>query len=338
MNILWPYAFFLWQLTQSCFVSDTSGELGELRRLASARYRAALRPGTRRNLHHQYKAYLTFCCHYGLPDMPASPSVLILYMEFLTGRVASPATIHNYLSGVHSLHLQANADTAAFSDFRVKRFLKAVQVSVRHVPTQKAPVTHEILGRIAAVCPLFSSGRVLKCLLFWAFYSFARLSSLLPASPTAFDISRHATRGDVALAHDCLRFTIKWSKTQQAAAQRFEIPMLLHQTGSFCPVQAFLNMVSVYPTLSKQQPLFPNPTACPLPGPTFPSLDMPTARAWLARALSAAGFHSKSFSFHSLRRGGCSAAYGAGASTSDLMFHGGWKSAAVLSQNAPTPS
>ena len=141
-------------------------------------------------------------------------------------------------------------------------------------------MTHETLGRIPAVCPLFSFGRVLKCLLFWAFYSFARLSSLLLASPAAFDISRHPTRGDVALTHDGLRFTIKWSKTQPTAAQRFEIPMLPHQAASPCLFQAFLDMVSMFPTLSKQQPLFPNPRACPLGGTTFLPLDMPAWVAW----------------------------------------------------------
>ena len=53
---------------------------------------------------------------------------------------------------------------------------------------------------------------------------------------------------------------------------------------------------------------------------------MTEARRWLAVLLRREGLNAKAFTFHSLRKGGFSFAFLAGADRADLQALGGWRS------------
>ena len=57
-------------------------------------------------------------------------------------------------------------------------------------------------------------------------------------------------------------------------------------------------------------------------------LSTQVARRWLRVTLSALGLDPSAFTFHSFRRGACSAAFEKGAQLDDLKELGGWRSSA----------
>ena len=71
--------------------------------------------------------------------------------------------------------------------------LRALPLAMRNFPSQKLPVTPEILDQICAVC--VRSGSVLKVAFTLTLNGFLRQSNIAPASLTGFDPSRHTTRG-----------------------------------------------------------------------------------------------------------------------------------------------
>ena len=98
-------------------------------------------------------------------------------------------------------------------------------------------------------------------------------------------------------------------------------------TGSpACPVTLLRELCSGLEGAERSDPLFSFPTAR---RGEFAFLSMPDARRLLSLFLQREGLGEEGYTFHSLRRGGCSLAFAQGADLADLQLLGGWRSRAI---------
>ena len=198
------------------------------------------------------------------------------------------------------------ADTSYFKDDRIGLFLKSLRINAPLNPTIATVITVPMLERILISCLQLSNPKVYRALYLFMFYSFLRLSNVLPHSARLFDVSRHLTRGDLIFSESLCTIVVKWSKTLQnrKEIQTISIPVL--NNSPLCPVAALKAMFQAYPA-SRNDPLFP----------------AAADRCHVALADSAARKHLKAVSlamnivphltFHDFRRSGTTFAFLAGA-------------------------
>ena len=236
-------------------------------------------------------------------------------------------SVTNAISAVKRLHLDCGADVEVFSAPGVERWKRALPLTVRTFPRPAPPLSVGVLEQLCVAAG--GGGRrttTIVALFSILFHSMARLSSLLPLTAGAFDLTRHAAAEDCSWVGGRLWFRVKWSKTQQRTEQAFWVPLLPREGSPACPVEA-LHTLRGGAAPQRGSPLF-----CGAPG---VALSIPVARQWLSVILRCIGLSADAFSFHSFRRGACTAAFASGAHLEDLKALGGWRSDALARYRSP---
>lgn len=119
------------------------------------------------------------------------------------------------------------------------------------------PVTPELLRELLKCAP-FTSLRdlVFSSAFLFAFFLFARISNLAPASVGSFDPKKDLCRGDIVVTSFGLLVSFKWSKTNQTGAKPLTIPSLSISDSYLCPVRAYLLMCSRLPAPAEAPAFF----------------------------------------------------------------------------------
>ena len=179
-----------------------------------------------------------------------------------------------------------------------------------------------------------AAGLAFATLLSVAFFSMARLSSLVPTSPNTADSTRHPSFADVGVEGDRVTLRIKWAKCHQRAEQGFTVPLLKMEASPACPVDLLASLTHLVRGAPNTTPLFSYPLAQSGLRRGYRSLCTGGGgggggRRQLQALLLRLGLAGEGYTFHSLRRGACSRAYEQGASIPDLQFMGGWRGDSV---------
>ena len=312
-----------------CFVFITGRT--ELLRRAAWRRRQAFRPGTRANIRSHVLLFTAFAREFGARDFPASTSTLLAFAEFLLVSFTAEKSVLNALASVRHFHLDCGLPTEAFDDRALLLWRRALPLTFRSQRAQAQALPLELLRQLCQLSRLLGvKGEVLATLMAVLFASMARLSSLLPHTRGAFDVSRHPTCRDVIDRGGLCLLRIKWAKAHQHTEQGFWVPLMRRQDTDVCPVVALERLRALRGSTGLAGgPLFFLPCEKGAHGGSGAPLTMPVARAWLAVLLAGMGRHPREFSFHSFRRGACTLAFANGASEGDIMQLGGWRSSAV---------
>ena len=77
------------------------------------------------------------------------------------------------------------------------------------------------------------------------FFSFLRLSNILPHSVDKFDVSRHLCRTDVIFSDNMAVISVKWSKTMQDRRQVTTVTIPALGSSFLCPVNALGTMFQI---------------------------------------------------------------------------------------------
>lgn len=282
---------------------------------------AALRPGTRNNHMTALKTYIGFMTHHGLDYTRLDYCTLCAYIHYLVAHYKNPLTIKNYILSLASVLRRLGVDVACFSSIHVSDFLLSIQSNLRHVPTKKLPVLHDILHSLIVVIAADDEGPSLVFAILLMFYTLLRQSNIGPRNKRAYNPSRHLTRNDILIQPDCLIVSLKWSKTHQGpTSTSVAAPSL---PGSrLCPVSAYHQMLLFCPTRVLSQPLISFWDGSPLPISYI-------NKAW-NKATDQLGLPRRAYTLHSLRRGGATSAFTSGAASLDqIKTHGLWSSSAV---------
>ena len=275
--------------------------------------------------------YVAFSIHFQVQDFPATAVGLRLFAEFLLRTCKAAKSVTNALASIKTFHRQLRLPLTAFSDFRVESYIRALPPTVRHVAQPAPPIQRHTLDQLCTLALTQGAhGAVFAALLSTAFFSLARLSSLVPPSQLGFDGTRLPTLGDVRVEGDSVLLRLKWGKNFQAASQGFWVP-LPSLTGSVaCPVARLGALLRLHGACTSSTPLFAFP-ACPTGSLARPrGFTLQLARTWLSSCLAVLGLGASGFTFHSFRRGASTLAFERGAALSDIQALGGWRSSAVL--------
>ena len=299
-----------------------------LRRAAGDRRMQAFRPGTRANQLSHVLLFVAFTIHFGFTDFPAAANVLILFAEFLLRGYAAAKSATNAISSLRTFHLLQGFATQGFDHVHLAMWKRALPFTCRHVPSPAPAFPLPLLVRLcAAARDLGGRGVAFAALLATGFFSLARLSSLVPGGRRSLDATRVPLLADLVFTEAGAELFVKWGKSRQDPAEGFWVPLRPVSGSPACPVTCLRALLAGLRGAQFTLPLFAYRSRGR--GSVFQFFTMGEARAWLATLLHREGLPARAFTFHSLRRGGCSFAFAGGAAREDLQLLGGWSSRAV---------
>ena len=199
--------------------------------------------------------FLSFLHVAGISISQVNTIVLLAFMEFLTLNKLSQSNISNHMAGIRAMFILYGLDTASFKDERINLFIKALKINQPFQPRFTKVISIQLLSQIVESCRDLRDPILFKALYLFMFYSFLRLSNVLPHSIKAFDPSRHLTRGDLIFSETGCTVIIKWSKTLQTRRDIKTIVIPKLRGSHLCPVSALSDMFQAYPA-SRNDPLF----------------------------------------------------------------------------------
>ena len=126
--------------------------------------------------------------------------MVVSYLQFLTTNNASPPTLANHLSAIKANLAIYGLSTQLFQDPRIRYFQRAIALHQPFKPCLKSIIDIDTLQLIVRVCDSTYMGQVFKAIYTLAFFSFLRISNLVPHSSKKFSPLYHLARGDVIFA------------------------------------------------------------------------------------------------------------------------------------------
>ena len=124
-------------------------------------------------------------------------------------------------------------------DRQMHMFTVGLKRSMDHVVKQAAPITPQLLVRLAKVVNYKDKVEAIA----WTatllgFYLFLRKSNLVPEAMDKFNSRYQFTRADVNLlgVHKAMMIEVRWSKTLQDRQKVLRFPVLPAKNKTICPV------------------------------------------------------------------------------------------------------
>ena len=291
--------------------------LGDLKKTRQAVYADA----THKNHKTQWRAYLYFGFSFDLKPLPATLDTVCLYCQFLS-RSMTPRSIRNYLSGVKLLHVFTGFELPFYDAPELKLTLRGLDRILKHAPSRAPHVTPELLREVIKCATYSPRDLVFSCAFLFAFFLFARISNLAPASVSSFNPSQQLCRGDIAVTRFGLSVLFKWSKTNQTGSKLLKVPLLYTSDPHLCPVRAYLRMCSRLPVTTSAPAFFTGSRAG-----SYIVITKSQFVSVFRNRLARMGVHDPSrFRGHSFRRGGATWAFHTGVPGELIQIFGDWVS------------
>ena len=135
------------------------------------------------------------------------PIHILAYLEFLAVNNVSHSSMSNHLSVIKSKFHLCALDSSCFTDSKyyniilshtvIKYYNKAMILRKPFKPNFKTIIDIDMLKNIASKCNSMYMGFVFKALYLTGFFSFLRISNLVPHSAAAFSPLHQLARGDI---------------------------------------------------------------------------------------------------------------------------------------------
>ena len=302
--------------------SEFQGPGKSLASAANLRLWQAFRPSTMTSYMRMFKDFLAFLHLVTTPVQHISVTTVLSFMEYLVQAGFSASNITNYVTALGSMCILLACNTAPFRDNRIQMFVKAITINRPLEPVLYLPIDEMLLSRIVEACGDLPHPLLLGLCICYVFFSFLRLSNILPHSLTTFDSSRHLCRADIVFSHQDAVIIVKWSKTLQNRRHIATVNIPHLNASPLCPVTALKLMMQVTSS-QRDDPLFLYKKLG-----NWAILTDSVARKHL-KDVSRVLALPKGLTFHDFRRGGATWAYNHGASIQDIQKQGTWSSQCV---------
>ena len=291
---------------------------------AAARAHQAFRPATQASYIRKFRLFLAFCCFIKINLQQITPLVVMSFLEFLVENNSSHSLIANYVSAIKANMALYGLSVYAFQDPRITYFQRALSIHKPFSPVVKKIIDIPRLTLIVQICDTMWMGQIFKALYLTAFFSFLRISNLVPHSIKVFSPIEQMARADVFFAPPGIHLLVKWSKTMQTrdTIRLLKIPAL--GTSPLCPVQAIKNLLLITPG-TKNSPLFQVKNEC---AQWVPLTDTRVRHNFL-QILSRLGLQHTGMFLHTFRRSGATLAFNSNVSFQNIQSHGTWTSDCV---------
>ena len=252
-----------------------------------------------------------------------SPLILIAYLQFLYTNKYSATAMANHLSAVKTKLALLGLFTQPFEDPRIKYFQKAIILHRPFNVSLKKIIDIDTLQLIVRACDTTYMGQVIKAIYTLAFFSFLRISNLVPHTRKAYSPLYHLSRADVYFATPGIHLLLKWSKSLQSkdTVKLIKIPAL--GSNPICPVMAIKNLLSIT-SGAKNAPLFQYKTSQGW----FPMTDTQVRRHF-KMILAKLQLQDANLTFHDFGRSGATYAFNANVALQDIQSHGTWTSECI---------
>ena len=306
-------------------------QAAQLVTLASNRLLDGFRPATKRQYARMWLDFQAFRVAAGLLQHEVDVFILLSFMEYLLQNSQFHGNIANYMSAIRAYHILYGLNTSPFKDERLGLYLKSLRIQAPLAPPRRSTLDVHLLTQIVHTCHFFKFPHIFTSLYLLCFFSFLRLSNILPHSVPTFDHTRQLARADYITTSDGAILLIKWSKTIQNRKDIVTIPIPRLGDSPLCPIAAMDGMVRLYP-VSDNEPLFVIPR-----GETLVPLTDSMARKHLKDISSHLGL-PKPLTFHDFRRAGASWAFQNGVPLEHIMKHGTWRSDSIWAYLSSSPT
>jgi hypothetical protein len=277
-----------------------------------------------------WKYWLRFCLLFGLLQFCYEPCerVVVWYATWLS-RSCNPRVVATYLSGL-KYHLQAVGlvPAAVWAGWvHLPRVLKGIKRLCGTPVQRKLAITPVMLAAMARAVPATAEHLCVWCAILVCFYAFLRKSHVCLGGSTVLVPHLLLRRQDVVIdpATYSVVVTVRFTKTAQYNMGAHTIVVRGVRGGVLDPVYWLRRYFALVPA-PPGGPCFVVPAASGELRPLQYARLVGTLKEWLA----AAGHDPASFSGHSLRRGGATAAFQAGVDPLFIRLQGGWSSDAWL--------
>ena len=272
----------------------------------------------------KFRIFVAFCCFINVSLHHLTPLILLSFLEFLAVNQISTSNMANYISAIKTTLAMHGVSTTAFYDQRISLFQKSMRMTRQFTVKIKKIIDVDMLKNIVSTCDTMWMGQIFKAVYLVAFFSFMRISNLVPHKISAFSPLEQLTRGDVFFASPGLHVLVKWTKTMQTrdSVKILKLPALSH--SPLCPVMAVKNLLLLTPG-HQDTPLFQikNTKAQWVP------LTDTQVRRHFNQVLNRLGLQDSGMSLHTFRRSGASLAFNANVSLQNIQSHGTWMSDCV---------
>ena len=135
-----------------------------------------------------------------VPISAITSVVLISYMHFLDANSISPSAMAKHISAMKAKMALCGLSLAMFDDPRMKYFQNAMFLKRPFKANLKKIIDIDTLQLIIKACDFTYMGQIFKAVYTIAFFSFLRLSNLVPHSASKFSPLHQLACGDIILA------------------------------------------------------------------------------------------------------------------------------------------
>ena len=248
---------------------------------------------------------------------------LLCFLECLQFNGVRCSQMSNYLSAIKTKLTIFGLDVAGFADVRLKYYQKAIHM---HTPLRvnlKKVIDIPLLRLIVHQCDFTFMGQIYKALYLLSFYSFLRLSNLVPHAVSRYSPLKHLSRGDVIFHAGKAVILVKRPKTMQSNDQVKLITVPRIPNCSLCPVSALHNSLLLTPK-SVNLPLFQIKVAQ-----EWVPLTDSRVRRHFDIILSRLQLKNSGYTPHAFRRSGATFAFNNNVALQNIQRHGTWTSDCV---------
>ena len=162
-------------------------------------------------------------------------------MEFLLQHGQSQANIGNYMAALRAYHIINNLSTASFKDERIQIFQKSLKLQAPSL------LTIDLLTKIIQQCQNLPFSFIFRPVYLLAFFSFFRISNILPHSTTFFGKNRLLAHGDIIIQSQGAVVLVKWSRTIQNKKDVATVSVPALGDSLLCPTHALNVMITGIP-------------------------------------------------------------------------------------------
>ena len=135
-----------------------------------------------------FRDFCGFLVATGLLASQITHLTLLAFMEFLLQNAFTPSNIANYMAGRRASFVLYDLDTVPFQHQRLQYFHKAAKLQTLNFPKPKLHLDENLLLEIITACDHLQFPLIFKPLYLLAFFSFLRISNILPHAITSFII------------------------------------------------------------------------------------------------------------------------------------------------------
>ena len=199
--------------------------------------------------------FLAFLVVTGLTPCQVNVDINLAFLEYLVDNSLSVANICNYLAGLRTMFIIHNLPTPLFRNEKIQMFVKSVKINKPLLVKTNSIFTEQMLLDIIATTETLEFSEIFLSVYLLAFFSFLRLSNMVPHAKNGFNPSRHLARGDIIVSDNEAIVLVKWSKTIQFRDKVACVVIPKLPGSKLCPVTVLSNMLHLVPG-SNNDPLF----------------------------------------------------------------------------------